>query len=178
VLATYPLTAAEPHRAVLGALGLVAVAILGVAVATGRAAPLPWALAVLVAEYGGALRTGGGVDAAAPLYAAALFACAELAHWSCDLRRVGIVDRRSLSTRLTAVASMTALGALGAGVATAAASVADSGAGVTPIAFGTVCAIGVVAVLAWLGDRAGRAQRPRSETAADPSRSSVPNTSR
>ena len=142
----------------LAAVGLAAVAVIAVALAAGRVAPVPWALAALVAEYGAALRTGG-VDAAAPLYAAALFACAELAYWSCDLRRVGVVDPRALSTRLTAVAGMTALGALAAGAATAAASVAASGTGVTPVVLGTVCAIGVVGVLAWLGDRAGRLQK-------------------
>jgi hypothetical protein len=144
---------------VLAAIGLAAVAVIAVALAAGRVAPVPWALAALVAEYGAALRSGGGVDTAAPLYAAALFACAELAYWSCDLRRVGVVDPRALSTRLTAVAGMTALGALAAGAATAAASVAASGTGVTPVVLGTVCAIGVVGVLAWLGDRAGRLQK-------------------
>jgi hypothetical protein len=150
------------------------VVILAVALAVGRTAPLPWALAALVAEYGGALRTGGGVDAAAPLYAAALFACAEFAYWSCDLRRVGSVDRGALSTRLTTIAAMTAIGVLGAGAATAAASVAASGGSIAPVALGTVCAVAVVAALAWLGDR----HRPRSDATAGGAPSSLPNTRR
>ncbi len=153
-------------------------AVVGVAVAAGRTAPLPWALAVLLAEYAGALRSGGGVDAAAPLYAAALFACAELAYWSCDLRRVGMVDPAALSTRLLTIAAMTAVGALGAGVATAAASVAASGAGLIAVALGTVCAVGVVGVLRWLGEYAARAQRAGSDSTAAGSPSSLPNTRR
>jgi hypothetical protein len=177
-LAAYPLTAAGSHQAVLAVVGLGAVAVVAVAVAAGRTAPLPWALAALLAEYAGALRSGGGVDAAAPLYAAALFACAELAYWSCDLRRVGIVDPAALSTRLLTIAAMTAVGALGAGVATAAASVAASGGGVTPVALGTVCAVGAVGVLAWLGDRATGTQRPGSDSTAGAPPSSLPKTSR
>jgi len=50
---------------VLAAVGLAAVAVIAVALAAGRVAPVPWALAALVAEYGAALRSGGGVDAAA-----------------------------------------------------------------------------------------------------------------
>lgn len=148
------------------------------AVAAGRTAPLPWALALLLAQYAGALRSGGGVDAAVPLYAAALFACAELAYWSCDLRRVGIVDPAALWTRLLTIAAMTAVGALGAGAATAAASVAAAGGGVAAIALGTVCAVGVVGVLAWLGARAARVQRPGSDSTAGGSPSSLPNTLR
>jgi hypothetical protein len=154
------------------------VAVLAVAVAAGRTTPLPWALAALLAQYAGALRSGGGVDAAAPLYAAALFACAELAYWSCDLRRIGSVDPASLSTRLLTIAAMTAVGALGAGAATAAVSVAASGAGLAAVALGTVCAVGVVAVLRWLGEYPARAQRAGSESTAGGSPSSLPNTLR
>jgi hypothetical protein len=154
------------------------VAVIAVAVAAGRTAPLPWALAALLAQYAGALRTGGGVDAAAPLYAAALFACAELAYWSCDLRRVANVDPAALSTRLLTIAAMTAVGALGAAAATAAASVAASGGGGAAVALGTVCAVGVVAVLGWLGDHAGRPQRAGSDSTAGGSPSSLPNTRR
>jgi hypothetical protein len=176
-LAAYPLTVEGAHRVALGAAGLAAVVVIVVAVAAGRVAPVPWALAALVAEYGAALHAGG-VDAGAPLYAGALFACAELGYWSCDLRRIGVVDPRALTTRLIAVAGMTALGALAAGAATAAASIAASRSGVTPVVLGTVCAIGVVAVLAWLGDRAGGPQSPPSAATADGSPSSLPKTRR
>ncbi len=157
-------------------LGLAALATLAVALATARTGPLPWALAALVAEYAGARGTGGSVDAAVPLYAAALFACAELGYWSCDLRPVSVVDATAVSTRLAAIAGTTALGAVAAAVAVAAAGIAGPGTGIGPLGFGTACAVAAVAVLARLGAVAAR-QRPSDAAAGSPP-SSVPNTRR
>ncbi len=177
-LASYPFAGGPPHRAMLGTVGIVAVALVAAAVVSGHAAALPWALAALVAEYAGARGTAGGVDAGVPIYAAALFACAELGYWSCDLRRVGSIDGRAIAIRLATLASLTAVGALAAGAATAAASGAAPGAGVGQVAVGTACAVAVVMVLAWLASRAAGRQRPGSEAAAAAPPSSVPKTRR
>ncbi|HEY3764287.1 MAG TPA: hypothetical protein VGL44_03945 [Gaiellales bacterium] len=175
-LAAYPLALAGSYLPAPAALGLAALATLAAALAAARTGPLPWALAALVGEYAIARGTGGSVDAAVPLYAAALFACAELGYWSCDLRRVRVVDATAVSARLAAIAVTTALGALAASVVVAAAGIAGPGTGIGPLALGTACAVGAVAVLAWLGALAAR-QRPSDAAAGSPP-SSVPNTRR
>ena len=69
----------------VGAIGLVAVAFLVVALVGRYAGFLPWALALAGAEYGAfLLLREGSIDGYAPIYAAGLLLVAELAYWSIE----------------------------------------------------------------------------------------------
>jgi hypothetical protein len=158
-LAGYTVVLAPARRPLVAAVGGAAVLILLAALAGRSKPPVPWAVAALGAAYALALvERGGGVDPAAPVYAALLFAAAELADWSVDLPRSAVWDRGVAMKRLGALAVSTAAGAAGAAVVAISADVASAGAGVMPTVLGTVCTVifaGVVALL--VRGRAGSA---------------------
>jgi hypothetical protein len=154
-LAAYPLLLSAPRIPLLAAVGAAGVCVLVAAVAGRWTAPIPWGVIALGGAYAGALiGRGGGVDPAAPIYAAVLFACAELCYWSIDLRPGGIWERPAVLRGLCALATATGVGALGASVVAVAASLGSAGSGVAPVVLGTVCAVTFVGLLAWLARRA------------------------
>ena len=125
------------------------------ALAARSKAVIPWSILVLGSEYAVALvARGGGLDPAAPVEAALLFACAELADWWTDAPRGVALDREPARRRLRALALATAAGATGAAVVTVSADVATTGSGVAPTVVGAVCTVAAVGVLALLARRA------------------------
>jgi hypothetical protein len=96
---------AEPTGSVAaGAAG--AVLLVSLAVATGRPAPIPFALVLLGSLY--AIPDGDRV-VWAPLYGCALLLCAEFAYWSLEARVAGdVVTPRLVAVVLVAAASVPA----------------------------------------------------------------------
>lgn len=93
----------------IAGLGLV---LLAVGLALGVAGFIPWAIAMLGAEYAAALELerSGSLDWRVPLVAAGLLATAELGYWSLE-RRTPIQDERGLVVRRAAVVVMLCAGA-------------------------------------------------------------------
>jgi hypothetical protein len=142
----------RPLTASLGAVGLVLVL---AAPAARSKAVIPWGILALGCAYAVALvARGGGLDPAAPVVAALLFACAELADWSTDAPRAAVWDREPALARLRALVLATSAGAAGAAVVTVTADVATAGSDVTATVLGTACAVAAVGVLALLARRA------------------------
>ena len=134
----------------LGAIGSAAFLL----VAARLPAALPWAPALLGAEYAAALEVAGHhrADGRAPVVAAALVLAAELSAWSRELEpeiphERGLLARRALRIALT-----------GAGAAAVAAAVlglaaAPLDAGLAGDALGVAAAVGALALLARLAQR-------------------------
>jgi hypothetical protein len=117
---------------------------------------LPWSLISLGIAYTVSLLVhGGGVDGAAPLVAAGLLACAELAVWSLDERYPVAAERRVVTARLWALAALVGAG-LAAAALVVALSAAPAGAGVAWTVLGAAAAVLVVAVASRLVRRAGQ----------------------
>jgi hypothetical protein len=96
----------EPSLLVLGAAS---VFVLVAGLALRRPAAVPWAVAGLAAGY--AVSLDEGLDTRAPLYAVGLFALAELAYWSLQLRRgppdePGMAGRRALTLVFAGIVSL------------------------------------------------------------------------
>ena len=121
------------------------------AVALGGRWPelLPWALALLGAQYAAALLLrDGGIDALAPLYAAGLLVTAELAYWAVErgpaptsvvLARVGALLALALGT--AAVGSLLLAASTGSG---------EGGLGLDLVGLAAAtAALGLVTWLAW-----------------------------
>ena len=127
--------------------------LLVVALAFGATWPLGWSLLIAGAAYIGVLEArGSGVDGTAPLVAAGLFLCAELARWSFEMR-VRITGDELLVVRRAA-----ALVGLAGGAAVASAAVV----GVTAVgaprdlawtALGAAAAAGATGLGVWLARR-------------------------
>lgn len=115
---------------------------------------VPVALALLGAAYLALLGfEGNAVDARAALVAGALFATAELAYWSLELRKA-VADEPGTSLRRVASVAGLVLGviALGTALLALAESVPASGAGLTLL--GAAAAVVAVALLAGAARRA------------------------
>jgi hypothetical protein len=125
--------------------------LLGAAVATGAAAPLPAALFLLGVEYAVSLLVrGGSIDALAPAVGAVLFATAELSYLA--LEPEARTYERALMTRRLATIAIAGLVAGAVGAIAVTASDFALGGGVLLEAVGVVSAVGAVgaaAVLAW-----------------------------
>jgi hypothetical protein len=81
---------------------------------------LPWALAALGAAYAVSLVLhGSGVDGAAPLVAAGLLVCGELAAWSLDERHGIAAERPVWLARAWALAALVAASVAAAGLVVA-----------------------------------------------------------
>jgi hypothetical protein len=134
---------------VLGAVGGVATAVLAIAIVGRWQALLPWGIALLGAPYAASLLLrDGGVDALAPLYAAALLLTAELSYWASE-------QGPFFGGRPTVLRRLGSLLGLGVGTAAAAAAVlavseAGAGSGVLLELVGVLAASGAVALVAWL----------------------------
>lgn len=92
-----------------------AVGLLALALAGGWPALLPWPVALLGGAYVASLELrpdDGAIDAAAPVYGAALLLLAELAYWSLELRGPGREERRLVARRAAALAGLALLSLL------------------------------------------------------------------
>ena len=114
---------------------------------------LPWALAVLAVAYTISLFVhGAAVDEAAPLVAAGLLLCGELAAWSLDERYAIAAERAVVLRRALALGALVLAG-LGASAAVVAFTASSAGNGLAWTALGAAAAVLVVGVVARLARR-------------------------
>jgi len=107
---------------------------------------LPWALAVLGVAYTVSLFLhGSAVDEAAPLVAAGLLLCGELAAWSLDERHAIAAERAVVLRRGLGLAAL-ALASLGAAAAVIAFAASSAGGGLAWTTLGAVAAVLVIGV--------------------------------
>jgi hypothetical protein len=106
---------------------------------------LPWTLGCLGAAYVTSLvtRGGSGVDEGAPLVAAALLLCGELAAWSLDEQHAFAAERAVVRGRALAVALLVAAG-LAAAAIIVALTAAPVGGGLAWTVLGALAAVLVV----------------------------------
>jgi hypothetical protein len=141
---------ATSHGGPLAALGLGAAALLAISLAVGRSRPIPWALVGLGAEYAVALRLdGAGLDPRAPLLAALLLVCGELAYWCLELRAPA-ADEPGLHPRRAALLAATGAAAFALGALLLAIAHAHAAGGIALQAAGVAGAVGAVGVCLWL----------------------------
>lgn len=111
---------------------------------------LPWALGMLGVAYTISLYVhGSAVDDAAPLVAAGLLLCGELAAWSLDERHAIAAERDVVLQRALALGALVLAG-LGAAAAVVAFAASSAGNGLAWTALGSVAAVLVVGVAAQL----------------------------
>ena len=133
----------------MAALGIFASVVLAVALVGRWPDVMPWAVALLGAQYAAALLLrDGGVDPRAPLYAALLLATAELAYWGIETEP-GLGGRVIVARRIGALLTL-ALGAAGVGAVLLAASEGGVGRGFALQLVGLVAAAAALALVAWL----------------------------
>lgn len=129
----------------VAAIGAVGAALLAVVLVRGTQEPLPWVLATLGAAYALSLTVGGrAVDEAAPLVAAGLLLCSELAAWSIDERWRITAERAVVRRRAVALGILAGAGLVAAAVVIAVAA-APAGRGLAWTTLGAaaaVCAVG------------------------------------
>jgi len=116
---------------------------------------LPWALATLGGAYALSLvaHAGGGVDGRAPLVAAGLFACGELAAWSVQERHDHATPFAITLARGVAIAGLTVAGLAVAGLVLAV-SAAPAGNGLAWTVLGAAAAVAILGVAARLAQHA------------------------
>jgi hypothetical protein len=141
--------AADSGAELVAVPGIFGSALLAVALVGRWPDVLPWAIALLGGQYAASLLLRGtGVDAFAPLYAAALLVTAELAYWALEIKpALGGVARRLASLAGLALGAA-AVGALLLGLSEGA---DERGFGVQLV--GLTAAAGVLALLTWLAWR-------------------------
>ena len=107
---------------------------------------LPWALATLGGAYAATLFVNrGAVDGGAPLVAAGLLLCGELAAWSLDERWSIRAEQAVWRTRGAALGALTLAGLAAAAVVVAVAG-AGTGSGLAWTTLGAASAVGAVGV--------------------------------
>jgi hypothetical protein len=137
----------------VAAIGAVGAPLLAIVLWRGSEELLPWALVPPGAAYGVAVVVhGGDVDGAAPLVAAGLLLCGELAVWSLDVRwriaeEAAVVRRRVVALGALVFAGLAAA-ALVVGVAAA-----PSAGGLAWATTGAVAAVGAVGIAVGLARR-------------------------
>jgi hypothetical protein len=116
---------------------------------------LAWSLICLGTAYAASLFAhGASVDDRAPLVAAALLLCAELAMWSLDAQYRIAAERRVVAARIVALALLVGGGLAAAGLVVALAST-PAGGGLAWSTVGTLAAVLVVALVVGLVRRPG-----------------------
>jgi hypothetical protein len=138
----------------VGAVGLLAVLILVLALAARSEGLLPWAFVLAGAEYAAFLAIrGGSIDGWAPIYGAGLLLVAELAYWSLE-RPVPGPPGEGLTFRRATLVVTSCVGAGGVGgLILAVAELSISG-GIWLEALGVAAAVGSIALLARLARQA------------------------
>jgi len=136
----------------IGAFGGV---LLGLVLVRSAGALLPWALVFLGGAYTVALFVhGAGVDEGAPLVAAGLLLCGELAAWSLDERHA-IAAERDVVLRRAVALTVLALAGLAAAAAVVGFAAAPAGGGLGWTMLGAAAAVLVVGIAAQLARRPG-----------------------
>lgn len=127
---------------------VVASALVAAALALRRPVAIPAAICVLAAPYVAALGFEiDGIDVRAPLIAALLFAVAELAYWSLELRGT-LADEPGTSLRRVALLAGLAVGTIAAGTGVLAVVEGISARGAAIDLAGAAAAVGAIALLA------------------------------
>jgi len=138
--------------AIVAEIGLLGLIFLGFVLTRGIEELLPPAMVCLGGAYAVAVIVhGASVDERAPLVAAGLLLCCELATWSVDERLRVAVERAVVRARAAALATLTG-GALTAAALVVAVAAAPAGRGLVWTAAGAASAVLVIAVAI----RAGR----------------------
>jgi hypothetical protein len=158
--ATVALEAEPTGPVAAGAAG--AVLLVSLALATGRSAPIPFALVLLGAVYA---IPAGEPAVWAPLYGGGLLLCAELAYWSLEVRFAQPVDGDAVTPRLVAVV-LVAAASVPAGALVLLAAEADVGRSPAMTAVAALAVVGCAGLLVALARaataRAGTAGTGRS----------------
>jgi hypothetical protein len=138
----------------LGAIGGVGALLLLLVLVRGWDEMLPWSLVLLGGAYAVAIAARGGeIDEAAPLVAAGLLLCGELATWSLDERGGIAVERAVVRERAAAVALLALAGLLVSALVLAlAAAPVGGGLGWTVVGAGAVVLVLALAVRLARGD--------------------------
>lgn len=146
----YALTRDATIAPLTGALGGMGAALLGFVLWRRAADMLPWALVLGGVAYAVPLFVrGSGVDEGAPLVAAGLLLCGELAAWSFDERWAMKAERAITLARAGAVALL-ALAGLAASALVLALAAAPIGGGLAWTVLGAAAAVVVVGLAARL----------------------------
>jgi hypothetical protein len=131
-------------------IGLIGALLLAVVLVRNTDEFLPWALVCLGVAYTVSLFVhGSAVDAGAPLVAAGMLLCGELAAWSLDARHAIAAEREVVLRRALALAALTLAG-LGAAAAVIAFAASSFGGGLGWTVLGAVAAVAVVGLAAQL----------------------------
>lgn len=134
---------------------VLAVAVLAMGLVLSIPATIPGAIALLGAEYVAILGfEADALDPRAPLVAGALFAVAELAYWSLELRGP-VIDEAGTYLRRIALLATLVLGAVAIGVGVLALVEVVATGGVAVDIIGAAAALGALALLAFAGRRTG-----------------------
>ena len=154
-VAAYAAVNADRLAGLVAGIDTVGGVLLLVAVARGEEDLLAWALGTVAAAYGVSLvDAGGAVDEAAPLVAAALLLCGELAAWSAD-ERLRVAAERSVERRRAVAVGLLAAAGLAAAALVVAVAAAPPGRGLAWTTLGAaaaVCAVGVGVLVARRSD--------------------------
>ena len=134
------------------AVGGAAVFLLGVGLALGRSAAVPWAIVGLGVAYAATLE-GDDLDGRVPLYAAGMLVTAELAYWALQLRD-GARDEPGMAVRRLIGLLIAAAAAVVAGSLLIAVAHVPLRGGLAVEAIGLVAAIGALAILTLTARRA------------------------
>jgi hypothetical protein len=148
-LTLWAVLAAEAGSELVAVPGIFGSALLAVALVGRWPDVLPWGIALLGGQYAASLLLrDAGIDASAPLYAAALLVTAELAYWALEVKpALGGVARR-----LAPLAGL-ALGAAAVGALLLGFSEGGEERGFGLQLVGLTAAVGVLALLTWLAWR-------------------------
>ena len=110
-MVAYVTTRQPPVALLLGIVGALGALMLCLVLVRGWDELLPWALLVLAVTYAAAIASRGAeIDHAAPLVAAGLLLCSELAAWSIDERFAIAAERAVVVSRAVAVGLLTVAG--------------------------------------------------------------------
>lgn len=148
MLGAYAAGIAGDQAALVGGLGLVAIAVLAASLAFGWSSGIAWTLALLAAEYAAALalRDSATVDAGAPLVGGGLLVVAELAYWSLERRGPGSEELRLVLRRLTVLGAL-ALGSVLLGAFVVVVTATPFGGGLAWDLVGVLAAAGTLAIV-------------------------------
>jgi len=134
---------AAPATGALGGLGAL---LLLLVLRRSDADLLPWPLGLLAVAYAVAIVVhGSGVDEGAPLAAAGLFLCGELAAWSMDERFAIAAERAVVVGRAVGI-GLLALAGLAVSALVIALAATPVGGGLAWTVLGSVAAVGAVAL--------------------------------
>jgi len=153
---TYSASKEPDFASLIAGIGAVGAVLLMFVLARRMDQLLPWALIVLGSAYTVSLVVhGSGIDGGAPLVAAGLLICAELAAWSLDEQHAIATERPVVVARATALGALVAVSTAAAALVIAASLAPGSGLAWTVL--GAAASVLVVALVVRLAHRTAQA---------------------